>query len=77
MNPSQVRGLLTKVCSDKAYIEQSHALQQVAELPQANPELALIAVTALDMAQALRLKFSQALDNHLGTELDGIFEEVA
>ena len=77
MNPEQIQMMLVKVCSDLAYIEQSQALQQVAELPHANPELSLMAVTALDLAIQLRLKFSQALDQQLEQELDGLFEEVA
>ena len=77
MNLEEIRMMLVKVCSDLAYIEQSQALQQVAELPHASPELALMAVTVLDMAIAFRLKFSPDLDKHLEAELDGIFEEVA
>jgi len=77
MNPEQILLMLVKVCSDLAYIEQSQALQEIASLPHASPELSLIAVTTLDMAIKLRLKFSQALDAHLEAELDGIFEEVA
>ena len=76
MNLEEIRMMLVKVCSDLAYIEQSQALQQVA-LPHANPELSLMAVTALDLAIQLRLKFSQALDQQLEQELDGLFEEVA
>lgn len=77
MNPEQIKAMLVKVCSDLAYIEKSQVLQETAELPQASPELSLIAVTALDMAIKLRLKFSQALDTHLETELDNLFKEVS
>jgi len=77
MNPEQIKAMLVKVCSDLAYIEKSQVMQEVAELPQASPELALIAVTTLDMAVQLRLKFSQALDMNLDRELDNLFKEAA
>ena len=76
MNSEEIKAMLVKVCSDLAYIEKSQALQETAELPQASPELSLIAVTALDMAIKLRLKFSQALEAHLEAELDNVFGEV-
>jgi len=77
MNPSEIQMILTKVCSDLKYIERSQALQEIAQLPQADPALALIATTALDTAIQLRLKLGQALDQHLEQELDRVFEEVA
>ena len=77
MNPEEIRLMLIKVCSDLSYIERAQALQQVAQLPHTSGEIEVMAVSALDMALALRLKFSQALDSYLDKNIDKIFEEAA
>lgn len=77
MNPEQIRMMLQKVETDLAYIEQSQALQQIADLPHTDPGLALIAVTTLDLAVQLKLKFNQALDRNIDAELDGMFQDAA
>jgi len=77
MNPEEIRLMLHKVVSDLRYIERSEALQQIAHLPHASGEIEAMAISTLDMAIALKLKFSQALDANLDNELDQLFKEAA
>ena len=77
MNAEQIRMMLHKVCSDLTYIHDSQALETIAQLPQAHPNLIEIATDSLYFATLLKLRVKQALDTNLEAEVDNIFKDAA
>ena len=77
MNQDEIMLILHRTVSSLQLINDSQALQEIAEMPHAHPEIALIAINCLDAVIQLRLRIQQTIDAQIKAELDGIFEEAA
>jgi hypothetical protein len=77
MTPNEILLTLKRTIDTLQRVNDSQVLQEIIEMPQASPELELIAINALDAVIKLQLRIQQAIDAELYAELNGIFEDVA
>lgn len=76
LTPSEINLILKRIVANLQSIQDSPALEQIAQSPQAHPAIMTTAADALHHCTELKLRVRQVLDGIVATELDEIFEEV-